>query len=133
MPQALSKNARGAQPGQPAPQPQPVPYRNHKLTRLLADSLGGNSHTLMLATVQMGSEHYRPTLTTLKFASRARNITTHAIVNAAAAEPPIVGALRARLREMCRPFRGMIPRICGSTQKTPGSSRPSDIGKMPTE
>ena len=62
--QALSKNARRA-PGVPA---QPVPFRNHKLTRLLADSLGGNSHTLMIATVQPSQLHFRSTLTTLKFA-----------------------------------------------------------------
>ena len=71
--QALSKNARRA----PGAAPLPVPYRNHKLTRLLADSLGGNSHTLMVAAVQPSGRYYRSTATTLKFASRARDITTH--------------------------------------------------------
>ena len=68
--QALSRNSRRPR-GSVA---QPVPYRNHKLTRLLADSLGGNSHTLMIAAVQAAETHQRPTLTTLKFASRARDI-----------------------------------------------------------
>lgn len=69
--QQLSKNARRPR-GTPA---QPVPYRDHKITRLLADSLGGNSHTLMIAAVQTCDRFYRSTLTTLKFASRARDIT----------------------------------------------------------
>ena len=72
--QALSKNHRRPR----GTAPVPVPYRNHKLTRLLADSLGGSSHTLMVAAVQMASVHYRSTLTTLKFASRARDITVRA-------------------------------------------------------
>ena len=51
-----------------------IPYRNSKLTRLLEDSLGGNSYTSFIATVSPAHESFSETLTTLKFASRARNI-----------------------------------------------------------
>ena len=51
-----------------------VPYRDSKLTRLLQDSLGGNSKTLMLACVSPGDTDMEETLNTLKYANRARQI-----------------------------------------------------------
>lgn len=51
-----------------------VPYRNSKLTRLLADSLGGNSETLFLACVSPADRNHEQTLNTLRYAARARNI-----------------------------------------------------------
>ncbi|KAL9538046.1 hypothetical protein MBANPS3_011243 [Mucor bainieri] len=61
--------------------PQYVPYRDSKLTRLLQDSLGGNSHTLMLACVSASSSDYTETLNTLKYANRARNIQNRVQIN----------------------------------------------------
>ncbi len=58
-----------------------VPYRNSKLTRLLQDSLGGNSRTLMFANVGPAAENYDETLSTLRYANRAKNIQNHARVN----------------------------------------------------
>lgn len=60
---------------------QHVPYRDSKLTRLLQDSLGGNSHTLMLACVSPSSSDYAETLNTLKYANRARNIQNRVEIN----------------------------------------------------
>lgn len=51
-----------------------IPYRDSKLTRLLKDSLGGNTKTLMLACVTPAYQHYEETLNTLKYAARARRI-----------------------------------------------------------
>ncbi len=51
-----------------------VPYRDSKLTRLLQDSLGGNSRTLMIACISPSSDNLHETLNTLKYAHRARNI-----------------------------------------------------------
>ena len=51
-----------------------VPYRDSKLTRLLKDSLGGNTKTLMFACVTPSYDHYEETLNTLKYAARARRI-----------------------------------------------------------
>ncbi|PKK66962.1 kinesin-domain-containing protein, partial [Rhizophagus irregularis] len=51
-----------------------IPYRDSKLTRLLQDSLGGNSQTLMLACVSPADSNFMETLNTLKYANRARNI-----------------------------------------------------------
>ncbi|KAL1508618.1 hypothetical protein AB1Y20_004715 [Prymnesium parvum] len=58
-----------------------VPYRESKLTRLLQDSLGGNSHTLMIACVGPADSNLDETLNTLRYANRARNIRNTPIIN----------------------------------------------------
>ena len=52
-----------------------IPYRSSKLTMLLKDSLGGNSKTMMIATVRPNPRDYYQTLTTLRYAGRTRDIT----------------------------------------------------------
>lgn len=58
-----------------------VPYRDSKLTRLLQDSLGGNSQTVMIACVSPSDRDFMETLNTLKYANRARNIKNKISVN----------------------------------------------------
>ncbi|CAM6127040.1 unnamed protein product [Calypogeia fissa] len=58
-----------------------VPYRDSKLTRLLQDSLGGNSRTLMIACVSPADSNAEETLNTLKYANRARNIQNKPTIN----------------------------------------------------
>ena len=49
-----------------------IPYRDSKLTRLLEDSLGGNTKTLMIAAISPAKDNYDETLGTLKYANRAK-------------------------------------------------------------
>uniref|UniRef100_A0A3P9JJD4 Kinesin family member 13Ba n=1 Tax=Oryzias latipes TaxID=8090 RepID=A0A3P9JJD4_ORYLA len=58
-----------------------VPYRDSVLTWLLKDCLGGNSRTAMVATVSPAADNYDETLSTLRYADRAKNIVNHAVVN----------------------------------------------------
>ncbi|XP_023285414.1 kinesin-like protein KIF13B isoform X2 [Seriola lalandi dorsalis] len=58
-----------------------VPYRDSVLTWLLKDCLGGNSRTAMVATVSPSADNYDETLSTLRYADRAKNIVNHAVVN----------------------------------------------------
>ena len=58
-----------------------IPYRNSKLTRLLKDSLGGNCKTTMMVMVSPAPEAFSETLSTLKFATRAKKIKNDARVN----------------------------------------------------
>ncbi|OAD78767.1 hypothetical protein PHYBLDRAFT_29641, partial [Phycomyces blakesleeanus NRRL 1555(-)] len=58
-----------------------IPYRDSKLTRLLQDSLGGSSQTLMLACASPSELNTAETLNTLKYANRARNIRNKVVVN----------------------------------------------------
>ncbi|KAG1350738.1 hypothetical protein G6F62_003179 [Rhizopus arrhizus] len=78
-----------------------VPYRDSKLTRLLQDSLGGNSQTLMLACVSPADSNFMETLNTLKYANRARNIKNRVAINQDFAGSSIeVNQLRAQLARL---------------------------------
>lgn len=58
-----------------------IPYRDSKLTRLLQDSLGGNTKTIMIAAVSPANYNYDETLSTLRYASRAKFIQNKPKVN----------------------------------------------------
>lgn len=58
-----------------------VPFRNSKLTRLLETALGGNSLTTFIATVSPCHNSFSETLSTLRFASRAKSIKVTVSVN----------------------------------------------------
>lgn len=58
-----------------------IPYRDSKLTRLLQDSLGGNTKTVMIANVGPADYNYEETMNTLRYASRAKNITNKPRIN----------------------------------------------------
>lgn len=58
-----------------------IPYRDSKLTRILQDSLGGNTKTLMIAACSPASDNYDETMSTLRYASRAKLIKNKPVVN----------------------------------------------------
>ncbi|XP_047740142.1 kinesin-like protein KIF13A isoform X2 [Hyalella azteca] len=58
-----------------------VPYRDSQLTMLLKDNLGGNSKTVMVATISPSSDNYEETLSTLRYANQAKRIVNNAVVN----------------------------------------------------
>ncbi|XP_074236294.1 kinesin-like protein KIF17 isoform X2 [Saimiri boliviensis] len=58
-----------------------IPYRDSKLTRLLQDSLGGNTKTLMVACLSPADNNYDETLSTLRYANRAKNIRNKPHIN----------------------------------------------------
>ncbi|XP_045778647.1 kinesin-like protein Klp68D isoform X2 [Maniola jurtina] len=58
-----------------------VPYRDSKLTRILQDSLGGNSKTIMIANIGPASYNYDETITTLRYAHRAKAIKNKPVRN----------------------------------------------------
>ncbi|XP_071745374.1 chromosome-associated kinesin KIF4A-like [Lepeophtheirus salmonis] len=80
-----------------------IPYRDSKLTRLLQDSLGGNSHTLMIACSSPSDSNLDETISTLRYADRARKIKNKPIVNREGKEIEInklkneIAALKAQL------------------------------------
>ncbi|KAM6947237.1 kinesin-like protein KIF21B [Lycodopsis pacificus] len=76
-----------------------VPYRDSKLTRLLQDSLGGNSRTVMIACVSPSDRDFMETLNTLKYANRARNIRNKVVVNQDKTSQQI-SALRAEIARL---------------------------------
>lgn len=75
-----------------------IPYRDSKLTRLLQDSLGGNARTVMVANIGPASYNLDETLTTLRYANRAKNIKNKPRVN----EDPKDALLREFQEEIAR-------------------------------
>ena len=87
-----------------------VPYRDSKLTRLLQDSLGGNSRTVMVACISPADANLDETLNTLKYANRARNIVNTPIVTFDENSPD--AALRvAKLRRALAAARSEIAHL----------------------
>ncbi len=90
---------------------QHIPYRDSKLTRLLQDSLGGNTKTVMIAAISPADYNYDETLSTLRYASRAKSIKNKPVVN----EDPKDALLKQyeeeiqRLKEMLEKGGGMGP------------------------
>ncbi|KAL7063518.1 hypothetical protein AAHC03_01352 [Spirometra sp. Aus1] len=80
-----------------------VPYRDSKLTRLLQDSLGGNTKTLMIACLSPADNNYEETLSTLRYANRAKNIKNKPVIN----EDPKDALLRQYKEEIAR-LRSML-------------------------
>lgn len=60
---------------------QHIPYRDSKLTRLLQDSLGGNTKTMMVACLSPADNNYEETISTLRYANRAKNIKNKPKIN----------------------------------------------------
>lgn len=73
-----------------------IPYRDSKLTRLLQDSLGGNTKTIMIAAVSPANYNYEETLSTLRYASRAKFIQNKPKIN----EDPKDALLREFMEEI---------------------------------
>uniref|UniRef100_A0A8C4ZXL7 Kinesin family member 7 n=1 Tax=Gadus morhua TaxID=8049 RepID=A0A8C4ZXL7_GADMO len=78
-----------------------IPYRDSKITRILKDSLGGNSKTLMIACVSPSSADFDESLNTLNYAMRARNIQNRPTVNLRG-EPDRVEGLEQQIRALRR-------------------------------
>lgn len=101
-----------------------VPYRESKLTRLLQDSLGGNSLTLMVACVSPADYNCEETINTLRYANRARNIKNKAVVN----QDPNQAEIR-RLNSIIQELRlELLAYSAGGKENVPGmANRPSTV------
>lgn len=99
-----------------------VPYRESKLTRLLQDSLGGNSLTLMVACVSPADYNCEETINTLRYANRAKNIRNKAVVN----QDPNQAEIR-RLNAIIQELRlELVAFSAGGKENVPGAAnRPS--------
>ncbi|XP_069507115.1 kinesin-like protein KIF3B isoform X1 [Ambystoma mexicanum] len=90
-----------------------IPYRDSKLTRLLQDSLGGNAKTVMVANIGPASYNVEETLTTLRYANRAKNIKNKPRVN----EDPKDALLREFQEEIARLKAQLEKRTVGKRRR----------------
>merc|ERR1719450_1590337 len=74
-----------------------VPFRNSKLTRVLQESLGGNSLTTMMAAMSPAACNYEETMSTLRYANRAKAIKVSATKNEEASQ---ISRLKAEVEEL---------------------------------
>ncbi|RVE72537.1 hypothetical protein OJAV_G00039610 [Oryzias javanicus] len=80
-----------------------IPYRDSKLTRLLQDSLGGNTRTLMIACLSPAGSNYEESLSTLRYANRAKSIQNRPQIN----EDPKEALIRGYQEEI-RKLRSLL-------------------------
>jgi len=88
-----------------------VPYRNSALTRILKNALGGNSKTIMICALSPSFMNYEETLSTLRYADRAKKIKNKAQIN----ESPQEKMIR-ELKDENKKLKQMLMKIaqCGS-------------------
>merc|ERR1719454_302387 len=91
-----------------------VPFRDSKLTRMLEDSLGGNTKTCMIATCGPADYNYDETLSTLRYANRAKNIKNKPKIN----EDPKDAMLREFQEEIAR-LRAKLAQSGGGASPPP--------------
>ncbi|KAJ3109286.1 Chromosome-associated kinesin kif4a [Phlyctochytrium planicorne] len=89
-----------------------IPYRDSKLTRLLQDSLGGNSNTLMIACISPIEHDLSETLNTLKYANRAHKVRNLPLMNKDVADEEVL-----QLRDLVQKLQDEIKTL----KTTPGN------------
>ena len=101
---ALAKNGKN-QSADPSAPTKHVPFRESKLTRLLQDSLGGNSKTMLIATLSPASDCLDETISTLRFADRAHQVMTFVRLNE---KRPVDHKLVQRLQSEVARLRALL-------------------------
>ena len=77
-----------------------IPYRESKLTQILRSALGGNSLTSIVCTLSPNYKHINLSLSTLRFASRAKSIQTQASVNEVVDDYLMLQELKGKLIQL---------------------------------
>lgn len=77
-----------------------IPYRDSKLTRLLQDSLGGNTRTILLACVAPTVLHSAETISTLSFADRAKNVMVKVKANVIVDDKALLAKAQAEIARL---------------------------------
>ncbi|CAB3411081.1 unnamed protein product [Caenorhabditis bovis] len=99
-----------------------IPYRNSVITRVLQDSLGGNSFTVFLACISPADTNSQETLNTLRYADRAKQIKNKPIVNKNP-KAEEVSYLRSQIKRLEKENEDLRKGIA------PGESKVADLAK----
>jgi hypothetical protein len=85
-----------------------IPYRDSKLTRILQTALGGNSRTAIICTITSAAAHNEETLSTLKFASRAKIITNQTHINEIINDQNLIQKLKREASEWKQKYKEQL-------------------------
>ena len=85
-----------------------IPYRDSKLTRLLQMSLGGNAKTAMIAAISPADRNRDETTSTLRYASRAKQIVNHTHKNVIEDEESMLAQAQNQITELKKEVRVTI-------------------------
>eukprot|EP00803_Ostreobium_quekettii_P005948 evm.model.scf_213EXC.2 EVM.evm.TU.scf_213EXC.2 scf_213EXC:40552-44200(-) len=108
-----------------------VPYRDSKLTFLLQDSLGGNSKTVMIANVSPSPDNMTETISTLRFARRAKFIKNRAVVNEdLTADANLLKQEIAMLNAEVAKYRAICQQMLGTADPTTSGRRHHHAGSI---
>ncbi|XP_035672863.1 kinesin-like protein KIF16B [Branchiostoma floridae] len=102
-----------------------IPYRDSVLTWLLKDSLGGNSKTIMIATISPAAVNYGETLSTLRYANRAKNIINKPTIN----EDANVKLIRELQAEIGR-LKSLLGGDAGVSSMSPFGPHEAELRKL---
>jgi hypothetical protein len=102
-----------------------IPYRDSKLTRILQSSLGGNANTAIICAVTPASDFIEETLSTLKFASRAKIVTNKPRVNEYISDQELLKKAQEEVRQLKEELSMQTPEykrfkveLCDSSNQT---------------
>ncbi|XP_045737822.2 kinesin-like protein KIF12 [Mirounga angustirostris] len=98
-----------------------IPFRDSKLTKLLADSLGGRGVTLMVACVSPSAQCLPETLSTLRYASRAQRVTTRPQAPKSPKQPQRLEIEILQLQEENRCLRSQLGQIDPKASRLSGA------------
>ena len=88
------------------------PYRDSALTRILQNALGGNSKTVMICALSPASINYEETLSTLRYADRAKKIQNKAVVNESEHDK-VVRLLREENNDLKKKIEELTAKLLG--------------------
>jgi hypothetical protein len=97
-----------------------VPYRDSRLTRLLEDSLGGNCRTTLLAACSPITGHFSETLSSLRFAGRAKKVCNMVYLPQwSSVDRQLVNRITALRRELSKAHQQLEERMQDKTASSP--------------
>lgn len=96
-----------------------IPYRESKLTRLLQESLGGNAATIMIASISPADYNYSETISTLKYANRAKSIENAVKRNEDTSER-MIRDLQQQIEALKAQLKAQETNVMNNTPDAPG-------------
>ncbi|KAF0697946.1 Aste57867_11399 [Aphanomyces stellatus] len=97
-----------------------IPYRDSKLTRLLQDSLGGNTRTIVIATISPSQAAVEETVSTLQFAERAKQIALNVQVNEVVDDAVLLARAQREIQKLKLQLKTEQPNVAAMNQRIQG-------------